>query len=63
MHYRTYIEILSLNENLFTGSIPSEIGGLTNLERLQLNDNQLSGQIPESICGLTNLEWSANFIS
>ena len=37
------------------GSIPKEIGDLTNLEYLNLFDNLLSGDIPIEICKLTNL--------
>ena len=38
-----------------TGSIPPEIGCLTNLTDLRLYDNQLSGSIPPEIGSLTNL--------
>jgi hypothetical protein len=38
-----------------SGSIPSEIGNLTNLESLYLNNNQLTGLIPSEIGNLTNL--------
>ena len=39
----------------FRGSIPKEIGNLTNLRGLFLNDNSLSGDIPIELCNLTNL--------
>ena len=42
--------ILDLYTNQLTGSIPPEIGNLTNLIRLDLSDNQLSGIIPDEIC-------------
>ena len=44
---------LDLSNNQLTGSIPPEIGNLTNLEYLYLYNNQLTGVIPESICNLT----------
>ena len=47
---------LAIREDL-TGSIPPEIGCLTNLTHLELNGNQLTGEIPSEIENLTNLEW------
>ena len=41
---------LSLQERGLTGSIPPEIGNLTNLTYLYLNNNQLTGIIPDEIC-------------
>ena len=38
-----------------TGSIPDELGGLTNLESLWLWDNGLTGPNPAALGGLTNL--------
>ena len=49
-------ESLTLGGNQLTGSIPSEIGNLTNLTWLWLLDNDLSGEIPESICDL-DISW------
>jgi hypothetical protein len=37
------------------GSIPKEIGNLTNLQTLYLRGNLLSGDIPIEFCKLTNL--------
>jgi len=48
---------LDLRYSDLTGSIPSEIGNLSNLTRLILSGNQLTGEIPESICDL-NINWS-----
>jgi len=41
---------LNLHENQLTGSIPPEIGNLTNLTYLDLSNNQFSGIIPDEIC-------------
>ena len=41
---------LNLSNSGLTGSIPSEIGNLTNLNVFYLQDNQLSGIIPDEIC-------------
>ena len=41
---------LDLSNSGLTGSIPPEIGNLTNLTYLNLSDNQLSGIIPDEIC-------------
>jgi len=49
---------LDLLDNELTGSIPSEIGNLTNLTWLYLYNNQLTGEIPESICD-SNINWSS----
>ena len=46
---------LNLSENGLTGSIPSEIGNLTNLTYMNLGSNQLTGSIPPEIGNLTNL--------
>ena len=48
---------LSLQERGLTGSIPPEIGNLTNLTYLNLGFNQITGSIPSEIGNLTNLEW------
>jgi Leucine-rich repeat (LRR) protein len=46
---------LDLYENSLTGSIPTQIGFLTQLTRLSLWDNSLTGSIPSEITLLTNL--------
>jgi len=49
---------LNLAGNQLTGSIPPEIGNLTNLTYMSLGWNQLTGEIPGIICDLTNLTWN-----
>ena len=39
------------------GTIPAELGGLTEMTRLYLHRNNLSGAIPAELNGLTNLVW------
>ena len=46
---------LNLNSKQLTGSIPPEIGGLSELQNLSLGRNELSGAIPPELGNLTNL--------
>jgi hypothetical protein len=46
---------LSLHTNLLTGTIPIELGNLSNLTILLLGDNSLTGSIPSELGNLTNL--------
>ena len=48
---------VNLSSNELTGSIPSEIGILTNLTSLNLSGNELTGSIPPEIGNLTNLTY------
>ena len=48
---------LNLSSNQLSGSIPPELGNLTNLTLLALSANQLSGSIPPELANLTNLSW------
>ena len=50
-----YVHEIDLYSNNLTGTIPVEIGNLTNLDYLDLGDNQLTGAIPAQIKNLTNL--------
>ncbi len=45
----------SLPNNQLSGSIPTNLGNLSNLEYLELGANQLDGSIPTSLGNLTNL--------
>ena len=44
---------LNLGANQLSGSIPPELGNLTNLTLLALGGNQLSGSIPPELGNLT----------
>ncbi len=46
---------LVLSENGLEGTIPPEIGNLTNLDLLDLSGNELSGTIPPELSNLVNL--------
>jgi len=48
---------LRLQGNQLSGTLPPEIGSLTQLSWLWLSGNQLTGSIPPEIGNLPNLEW------
>ncbi len=45
-----------MQNNQLSGTIPVELGDLSNLEFMSLQSNQLSGMIPAELGGLSNLE-------
>lgn len=49
------VTALSLPGNNLTGSLPAELGSMTNLERLHLDNNQLSGTIPSELGNLSSV--------
>ncbi len=52
------VKIIYLPANNLVGTLPPEIGMLSNLEQLTLNDNtQISGDIPTEISNLDNLKF------
>ena len=48
---------LRLRENQLSGSLPSELGNLTNLQTLNLYENELWGGLPSELGNLTNLTY------
>ncbi|KAK8678143.1 hypothetical protein V6N13_143653 [Hibiscus sabdariffa] len=50
------LEIMSLENNMLSGTIPPEFGKLVNLENLTLNANYLTGSLPPSLANLFNLK-------
>ncbi len=50
-----HVRLLVMNDNQIIGSIPVELGNLSNLASLVLTDNQLSGSIPVELGDLSNL--------
>ena len=51
------VDTLTLNQNGLTGSIPPELGELSNLRALVLCCNDLSGPIPPELGNLSNLRY------
>ncbi|XP_009143948.1 receptor-like protein 39 [Brassica rapa] len=52
LHHLSY---LNLDFNMFSSSLPSEIGNLKKLELLSLSSNNFFGQVPPTISNLTSL--------
>ena len=50
-----HVTALDLHWNWLSGTIPKELGDLSNMEELDLTDNQLSGTIPMELGSLPNL--------
>ena len=50
------LKVLNLGSNDFYGTLPSEIGLLTQLTGLSVFDNSLTGQLPQEISNLSLLE-------
>ncbi|WCJ27276.1 Leucine-rich repeat transmembrane protein kinase [Euphorbia peplus] len=51
----TTLTALSIENNLFSGTLPPEIGNLVNMEILILSANNLTGNLPQSLSNLTKL--------
>jgi hypothetical protein len=50
------ITLINLNINQLSGTLPPEIGNLSNLRHLNIRDNQLSGTLPPEIGNLSSLQ-------
>ena len=57
----TEIDLSGPFGNGLIGSVPEEIGQLSELVRLDLSGNDLSGSLPHGISDLTNLTAAADF--
>jgi Leucine-rich repeat (LRR) protein len=60
------LTLMDLRDNSFFGSIPDEIGALSNLRILLLRGNYFSGIIPNQLCWLNKIvimDLSKNFLS
>ena len=52
------LSTLGLNDNAFTGTLPTTLGQLTALTALFIGTNQFSGAVPNAFCGLAkNLDF------
>ncbi|GJP42044.1 hypothetical protein CLOM_g1640 [Closterium sp. NIES-68] len=49
------LRYLNLNQNAFNGSLPNDLGTLTNLFTLHVEENSFSGSIPSSLGNITLL--------
>lgn len=52
----TYLKVLILDHNRFSGILPHSIANLTSVEEFYFGENQLHGNIPPGITKLTNLK-------
>ncbi|CAB9528038.1 Leucine Rich Repeat [Seminavis robusta] len=55
LHQLTQLQELHINDNLFSGSIATEIGSMNSLEKLEVQDTNLSGTLPTDLLLLDNL--------
>jgi hypothetical protein len=50
-----YLDVLELNSNCLFGSLPSQIGLLTNIQKLNLEDNGINGFVPDELFNMSSL--------
>jgi hypothetical protein len=51
----TNLQYIGLRKNLLTGTIPSQLGGMTSLTGVNLAENELTGSIPSQLAALNKL--------
>ncbi|RVW29603.1 putative LRR receptor-like serine/threonine-protein kinase [Vitis vinifera] len=49
------LRYMSMESNMFSGTVPPQLGQLVNLENLILNTNNLTGELPPALANLTKL--------
>ncbi|KAG6737307.1 hypothetical protein POTOM_058821 [Populus tomentosa] len=52
----TTLRAFNIQNNMFSGTVPPELGGLVNLENLTLSANNLTGELPPALINLTGLK-------
>ncbi|XP_030971224.1 receptor-like protein 13 [Quercus lobata] len=50
----TWLSILKINHNQFSGAMPNELPNFVNIAILDVSNNKMSGRIPTWICNLTS---------
>ncbi|GAB2220169.1 hypothetical protein Drorol1_Dr00007812, partial [Drosera rotundifolia] len=58
LHTLKHLQILDLESNRFSGTIPSSLGDMSSLQQLHLQNNELSGTIPSSLIGKPGLNFT-----
>ena len=52
----TELTVLLLNQNVLSGTVPTQLGDLVDLESLSLSDNSISGALPTELGRLVSIE-------
>jgi len=54
----TSLKTLNLGDNPLTGTLPSELGALTDVTYLRIDTNQLAGTLPSELGTMISLRWT-----